>query len=152
MSTRGQQGYLHYLGRVIERDTERGKQLIYGYCVQWYGEDPSTKALSYEQAKDMRQRLEAIIQADPEISNDRQRKKIAKYGYLLNWKSKSIRKFLRHQTCGYVNDWNHLTFEEANKVLNGMEKIIKSDGKGHLLYNRSNGRKSNTETPQKRKK
>lgn len=136
MSTQKQQVMIHRLAKVLEPDAPQATQMVYGYCVQWYGADPSTKALSNAEASDMIQRLEDMIQRDPNISNTQQRKKIAKYGYLLGWSQKGIRKFMKRQTGGRKWDWNHLSFEEANKVLNGMERIIIEDGKGHLLKKR----------------
>lgn len=129
MSTRGQQTKIHILGKVLDLD----RSAVHGFCVQWYGADPSTKALSTAQASDMIQRFEAMIQDDPQISEKAQRSKIYKLGYLLDWKSDSIRSFVKRQTQGRVRDVNHLTFQEASKVIVGMERIIRSDGKGHLL-------------------
>jgi len=141
MSTQGQQVYIHRLAQVLEPDAPAATRMVYDYCEQWYDADPSTKALSVDEASDMIQRLEAMIQRDPNISNTQQRKKIAKFGYLLGWSQKGIRKFMKRQTNGRKWDWNHLLFDEANKVITGMEKIIIEDGKKHLLTNRTNGDK-----------
>lgn len=129
MSTSNQRGKIYQLAKALELSRDQ----VHGYCVQWYGADPTTKDLTAGQASDMIQRFDRMIQEDPKISNPAQRKKIYKLGYLLDWKSPAIRKFIRRQTSGRVNDVNHLWFEEASKVILGMEQILREEGKGHLL-------------------